>query len=207
MPMGTNEQTFKASILCQDQTNGTAYTFDFGYRENSGTAPHIDTGTAAGNFQTLVQAPFLAIIPERVNIVRYRFATVYGPYKGEIGFVEANQAGLLSIAGHLMPQEIAICLKRATGYASRRDRGRIFFGPVDPATFQQSEPNGDEVVTTVTDLVTVANLLKSNLTTGGHTLEPVILAADGTHAGRTVIKVSIAPVFAHRKTRRLRVGV
>lgn len=207
MAMGTNEQTFKASILCQDETNGTAYTFDFGYRENSGTAPHIDTGTAAGNFQTLVQASFLAIMPERVHIRRYRFATVYGPFKGEIGFVEADEEGGITPSGHLLPQEVAISFKRSTGYSSRRDRGRIFFGPVDPGNFQQAEPNGDLVENADSRLVTVSNLLKNTLTTQGSTLDPVILAADGTHTGRIVIKTSINPVFVHRKTRRLRVGV
>lgn len=202
-----NEQCFKASILCQDETNGTAFTFDYGYREAGGTAPHVDTGTAAGAFQTLVQASYVAILPERVKLVRYRFATVYGPFKGEVGFVETGGlAGDVEVTTNLLPQEVAIAFKRSTGHASRRDRGRVFFGPVDSTLFQMPQPNGDEVNVT-TPLQTACDLNKANLTVGAVTLQPVILAADGTHSGFIVIHATVAPVFVHRKTRRIRVGV
>lgn len=197
-------ENFRATIIMQGNL-GTAFVNDFGFTDNAGGSFHFDMGTAAGDFETMIQAAWLAILPDDVSIVKYRFACVHGPSLGEIGFVELNppQPGLLTSSDQL-PAEICISFKRNTGHASRRDRGRVFFGPVN-GEFHQ-EPNPD-LVTVTPALTTASGMLINPLTTQGHLLQPVILAADGTYSGRLVVNRSIAPVFVQRKSRRFRVGI
>jgi len=195
---------FKATIICQTNLE-TAIVFDFGYADVTAGAGHVDTGIAAGDFQTLVQAKLAALLPTPVAIMKYRFACVLGTHIGEIGFVEGDPIIVgLNEPDYILPSEVCISVKRNTGYASRRDRGRVFFGPV--GSNLRDPDNTDKVKTTDADLVNFRNLLKTNLVTQTRTLEPVILAADGTHSGHKIVNVAIAEVFVHRKSRRLRVG-
>lgn len=195
-------ECFKASIICEGD-DGTAYVFDYGFADTDGQV-HIDTGIAAGNFQTLVQNYYVAALPTDVTIKKYRFACVNGAHKGEIGFVnDVNVAGEAS-AVNRYPNEIAISMRRSTGYASRRDRGRVFFGPV--SAIWGNNANVNKVDLTAPALQDLRDLGKATLATQGAGLFPVILAANGTYNGRIIVRVDIAEVFVHHKTRRPRVG-
>lgn len=196
-------ETFKASVIAQ-VTDGTAIVMDFGYADTDGNV-HIDTNQAAGDFQTLVQALLLAALPDDTTIKKYRFACVKGTHKGEIGYVEGvNMAGEVS-AVNRQPTEICISMKRSTGYASRRDRGRIFFGPV--ANVFTDNANVSKVAVTSNILTDALELLRANLVTQAAGLLPVILAADGSYiANHFVTRVSLGEVFTHHKSRRPRVG-
>lgn len=201
--MAANE-TFRASVIMEGNL-GTAVVYDFGYVDNSGGGTHIDTGTAAGDFQTLVQATLVAALPTHITFKKYRFACVGGTHLGEIGYVDVPPDTVTgSDESDVLPMEICISLKRATGYASRRDRGRVFFGPCIRGF--QSADNVDKVVPSPY-LEAVRDLLKANLVTQTVTLKPVILAGNGTYNGRLITKVAIGEVFTHRKSRRWRVGV
>jgi hypothetical protein len=196
-------ETFKASIIA-NLADGTAIVNDYGYTDDSSGTTHIDCGTGAGAFQTLVQATYIAALPSNWKTVRYRFACVGGTHKGELGFVEdATHQGALD-SDNQLPAELCISMKRNTGHSSRRDRGRVFFGPV-ATDFINVDADWDKVPANPL-LTAVANLGKAALTVGGVTLHPVILAADGTYSGRVVINVSIGPTFVHRRSRRIRVG-
>ncbi len=201
--MAVNE-TFRASIIGQLTPSGTAIVFDFGYRDPSGSA-HVDCGTAAGNFQTLMQSTFANALPSAFIFVRYRFACVSGAHDGEIGYTDVIPPVTGALGPEMLPPEIAISMKRNTGHASRRDRGRIFFGPVSP-DYRQA-PDNDLVLASATELINVSNKLKADLVTGATTLKPVILAADGSYSGNDVIQVAIGPIFVHHKSRRTRGGV
>lgn len=198
-------ETFKASAILQGSL-GTAVVFDFGYVDLDSGTGHIDTNLAAGDFQTLVQSKMAAVLPEGVTFKRYRFACVGSTsHKGEVGYVEVDPpvTGTLGNEG-VLPMEMCISLKRSTGYSSRRDRGRVFFGPV---CIDFRDPNNVDFVAPTNNLNLVRDLLKTNLVTNTRTLRPVILAADGTYSGRTISRVAIGQTFVHRKTRRFRVGV
>lgn len=196
-------ETFKASVIGQ-LDDGTAVVFDFGYAHIDSPNVHIDTSIAAGNFQTLVQQLMADALPTDYNFKKYRFACVSGANIGEIGYVDVSPpvAGGLSPVNRY-PNELCASLRRSTGYSTRRDRGRVFFGPL--ATTLIDNANINKVVTD-TALVDVASLLKSNLVTQGVTLKPVILSSSGSYNGRVVIKSSVAEVIVHRKTRRPRIG-
>lgn len=199
----TNE-TFKATIVAQGNL-GTAFVYDFGFVDLAGGSFHFDMGICAGDFQTMMQTAWTDILPDDVAIIRYRFACVGGTSVGEVGFVDVSPpvtGGLAST--NQLPAELCISMKRNTGHVSRRDRGRVFFGPL--AKDFQEEINPD-LVTVTADLTTASQLLKADLTTQGHVLKPVILASDGTYSGRIVINTAIAQVFVQRKSRRFRVGV
>lgn len=192
---------FRATVML-DGNLGTAVNFDFGYIDNNSGSTVIDTGTAAGAFQTLVQATLAAALPETVIFKRYRFACVVGPNVGQIGYVDVDPpvtGGITS--GVVLPAEIAISMKRRTGYASRHDRGRVFFGPVHQQ--YQSSANIDEVQmdSTLTD---IANLLKTNLTVSTRVLKPVILRADKLTPQHIINNVSVGEIFVHHKSRRFR---
>jgi len=198
-------ENFKATMICSRPENGTAFVFDWGYTDPSGSA-HIDTGTAAGNFQTLVQAKMQAVLSTFIRIERYRFACVNGTHKGEVGFVNGTGImGLYTGAGNPLPQEICISMKRNTGHVSRRDRGRLFFGPCWTDFGDGLQQDGVDVANT--DLLDVCNLGKADLTTGATTLRPVILSGDGTSTGNFIVNTSIASIFVHRKSRRMRAGI
>lgn len=198
-----NGETFRGTIIGRIAADNSAVVFDFGYQDITSGSAIIDTGTAAGDFQTLMQAAFVACLPDDTAIERYRFACVGGAAKGAVGFVDVpgGIAGSLTAVDR-MPNEIAICLKRNTGYATRSDRGRVFLGPV--ATALIDGPN--DVNTTNGYLQALRDKLKDNLTTQGRTLRPVLLKADGTTNGRQIVNVGINPVFCHRRTRRPRIG-
>lgn len=198
-------ETFKATIIAV-LDDGTSIVNDYGYTDVGPSSTHIDTGTAAGNFQTLVQATYVAALPTNWAVYRYRFACVGGTHVGEIGFVDVSPKlhGALDPTNQL-PAEMAISMKRQTGYATRRDRGRIFFGPV-AVNFQQTSENWDQPADDSL-LHAVRDLGKATLTTSTVVLKPVILAANGTYNGRQVIKASIGPTYVHRKSRRLRYAV
>lgn len=201
--MATGE-TFKCSVI-GELDDLTAVVFDFGYVQLGGSAnDHIDTGTGAGAFQTLVEATMAAALPDDFNFVKYRFACVGGAHLGEIGHsFPANPLEGDLVSANRSPNELCASLKRSTGYASRRDRGRVFFGPLSTAVHDNGNVNKVDVAG---PLLAVANKLKSNLAVAGITLSPVILAADGTYSGRIVINTSVAAVMVHRRTRRPRTG-
>jgi len=202
--MATGE-TFKASIIAQ-HADGTAIINDFGYVDLAGSSAHIDTGIAAGNFQTLVQAKFLLAMDSNVRIYRYRFACVGGTHKGEIGYVDVAGGIAGALGSGTLPKEMAISMKRQTGHASKSDRGRIFFGPVSTDFWLGPVSDVDLCDPGITPLVNVADLLKATLTTGAVTLSPVILNAAGTYSGNIINHVSIPSELVHRKSRRVRVG-
>jgi hypothetical protein len=198
-------ETFKATIIAQ-HNDGTAIINDFGYVDLAGSSAHIDTGTAAGAFQTLVQAVFVAAMVADVSIFRYRFACVGGTHKGEIGFVDVSGGIAGANTSGELPKEMCISMKRQTGYASKRDRGRIFFGPVALDYWAGPTIAPDKVNAGVAEIVAVSNLLKANLTVSAVVLSPVILAGDGTYSGKVINRVSIPSELVHRKSRRVRVG-
>lgn len=195
-------ETFRATII-GELADRTAVVFDFGYMDSSSGSGHIDTGTAAGDFQTLVQAKIVAALPLDYKVTRYRFACVGGLAKGEVGYVDVTPpvSGALT-SGNRLPNEVAVSLKRNTGHAGRGDRGRVFFGPVSADIV--SDVN--EVDTTSPSLIAVRDLLKTNLTTSTRILRPVLLKPDGSSNGRLIVNVAIARVFVHRRTRRPRTG-
>lgn len=199
-------ETFRGTVIGSTGSGVNAILFDFGFRDNTGGSVHIDTGTAAGDFQTLVQSVLAAVLPSTYTFVRYRFACVGGDHVGEIGFVEVSPPvnGDNSVFDYILPNEIAISLKRATGYSSRHDRGRVFLGPVGSYLASASSNKPDAANT---DLIAAANLVKAVLTTGGVALTPVILSSAGTTNGRTIIHASIGQVYVHRRSRRPRVLV
>lgn len=200
--MATGE-TFKGSMI-NELADGTAVVFDFGFVQLGGSAnDHIDTGLGAGALQSLVQDTFVAALPDDLTVKRYRFACVSGAHLGEIGYVEVDPpvTGQLS-AVNRYPNELCASLKRTTGYASRRDRGRIFFGPLATTTIDNANINRVDV----SAFAAVHAKLKSNMQVSGITLSPVILAANGTYSGRLIINTSCAPVIVHRRTRRPRTG-
>lgn len=195
-------ETFKATMIGVMQ-NGTAVVFDFGYADVISSA-HIDMGTAAGDFQTLVQAKMLAVLPSTYSVVRYRFACVGGSHVGEVGYVVAGTGHVGLRSADTLPQEVAISLKRSTGHASRRDRGRIFLGPVDISFYDSLR--ADEVQID-TPLTVARDLLKSTVTAMGISLIPAIIASNGTYSGNRVTQVDIGQIFVQRKSRRLRFNV
>lgn len=197
-------QTFRASVILSN-LNSSQIVFDFSYADPGSVATHLDTGIAAGNFQTLVEAVLASALPSTTNIIKYRFATVSGPFAGEIGYVVRTTplpGGISSL--QTLPNEIAISMKRNTGHASRSDRGRFFFGPID-VTFQEPT-NPDLVIDTGSLLPPVTNLSTTSLVTGGVTLTPALL--DSAHAwnGHALVNSSVGPVFVHRRTRRFGIG-
>lgn len=198
-------ETFRATIQGEID-DGSAVVFDFGYFDSTSGSGHVDTGTAAGDFQTKVQARIVAALPDTYTVRRYRFACVGGTSKGEIGFVDVSPpvAGALSTVTAPMPNEICISIKRATGYASRGDRGRIFFGPVADDIVAGNGPNKYDMTNTA--LLSVRDLLKEDFLTQGRTLRPVLLRPNGTCNGHLINRVGLNPIFAHRRTRRPRQG-
>ncbi len=201
--MALNE-TFRATIIMVGNA-GTAFVFDYGYQDQTIGSTHLDTGTAAGDFQSLVQASYAAALPDEVSFVKYRFACVGGTHIGEIGYTVLTSPVTGDISpGAPLPAEICISMKRSTGYASRRDRGRVFFGPVDETL--RSTVNPDEVDLTISALNTVRDLGKATLATQGVTLQPVLLAGDGSTTGHVIVNVEMAQVFVHHKSRRFKVG-
>jgi len=202
--MATGE-TFRATIICSAQSTGTAFVFDFGFVDLSSGSAHLDTGTAAGNFQTMIQASLVALLPTDIFIRRYRFACVSGTHIGEIGYVEVTSPVHGALDEEVLPPEMCISLKRSTGHSSRRDRGRVFFGPC-VASLRNGDA-GDSVDTSNTALGVLADKLKTDVVTAGTTLKPVILSAAGGYSGRVINQVGIGPVFVHHKSRRTRVGV
>lgn len=196
-------ETFKATII-GELDDGTAIVNDYGYVDDSSGTVHIDCGTAAGAFQTLIQAAYVAALPNNWHTVRYRFACVGGTHKGELGFVEdSTTVGALETDDQL-PAEMCISLKRNTGHSSRRDRGRIFFGPVASFFVSGSTPWDKPIPGPL--LTAVMNLGKATLTVSSVALHPVILAANGSYSGRIIVNVGIGETYVHRKSRRLRVG-
>lgn len=193
---------FRASIIMRGD-DSTSYVNDFGFADKASGSTVIDTGTAAGDFQTLVQAKYAAVLPSDVQIVRYRFACVSGPHAGDVGYVDVSPpvAGSAT-ALNRMPNEIAVSLKRGTGRTGRDHRGRIFFGPVS----QDIQADINTVDTANADLIAVANLLKANFTTQTRTLTPVLVKANGTTNGYTIQRAAIATTFVHRRSRRPREG-
>ena len=199
-----NGDLYRASIISMN-LSGTAFVMDFGYVDQTSSV-HVDMGIAAGNFETLVQAALLAILPDSVAVLRYRFACVGGPNVGDVGFVEASPGTVGLISGvDVFPGEICISMKRNTGHVERTDRGRVFFGPVCE-TFRLTGTT-DTVDTANTDLVTFSNLLKSNLTVSTATLKPAIVSSAGGYSGNVVINTSIGRIFTHRRSRRLREAI
>jgi hypothetical protein len=202
--MALNE-TFRATVIMVGNA-GTAFVFDYGYQDQNIGSTHLDMGTAAGDFQSLVQATLAVCLPAEVSFVRYRFACVGGTHVGEIGYVEVTPPVAGSIApGVPLPGEIAISMKRSTGYSSRKDRGRVFFGPVDESL--RSGTNPDECDVTNVDLIAINALGISALTTAGVLLKPVLLAGNGTTNGHVLVNKAIASVFVHHKSRRFRTGI
>lgn len=200
--MALNE-TFKASVIGQ-LADGTAVVFDYGYVDLNPGIEHVDTGTMAGNFQTLVQDKMAQVLPVQFTFKRYRFACVGGTHAGEVGYVEVDPPVVGELLGvDNLPNEICIGLKRSTGHTSRRDRGRIFFGPVDSTLVDDDNRNIPEPNSALND---VRDTLKLNLAAGGYELRPAIIAANGTYSGRTIIHVGYSPTFLHRKSRRPRIG-
>lgn len=197
-------ETFKATVIGQ-LDGGTAIVFDFGYVDLTSGTGQVDTVTACGDFQTLVQDKLANVLPEGFTFMKYRFACVGGTHKGQIGYLPVSPpvVGNCTTEGSL-PAEIAISLQRSTGWSSRKDRGRIFLGPVSPELF--SGTHTDKPNRTYSALLQARDLLKANLTTQTRVLHPVILAADGTYTGRTVVNVNIGEVYVHRKSRRARIG-
>lgn len=195
-------EIFKASVI-GELDDGTAIVNDFGFFDSTSGSGHIDTGTAAGDFQTFIQAAMVAMLPDIYTFKRYRFACVNGPSIGEVGYVEVSPpvTGGASSTNR-MPNEICICVKRSTGHAGRGDRGRIFLGPVAEAYV--SDANHPDYA--ASDLLTLANKLKANLTTQSRVLKPVLIKPDGTSNGRPILQVNVNRVFCHRRTRRPRVG-
>lgn len=196
-------QTFRASVICEGPT-GTAIVFDYSYADSNLSPAHVDTGTAAGVFQTLVQATLAAALPDNVTFKKYRFATVTGPYAGEVGYVVVDPpvTGDL-VATDILPTEIAISMKRNTGHTGRGDRGRVFFGPVHKDF--QSTTNPDKVEPSA-DLTAIAALGNAVLTTAGPVLDPVLLNSAGVWNGHVITNTSVGDVFVHRRTRRFRAG-
>lgn len=193
---------YKATIIARDNY-GTSFVYDFGYATDGVSSIHVDCGTAAGDFQTLVQAKWAACLPNGIFLFRYRFACVRGPHVGEIGYVVANPPVEGSKDnGYRLPNEICISLKRNTGYNTMRDRGRIFFGPVSQ---DYRDPTNYDKVQDDSALRDVRDLLKATLTTQTEVLKPVILNKDGEFTGRYVIHAEIASVFTHRRSRRFRI--
>jgi hypothetical protein len=192
-------ETFKATVITEGNA-GTAFVFDFGFVDVTSGSAHIDCGIAAGNFQTMVQATMAAALPSEQIFRKYRFACVGGAHVGEIGYVVVDPPVLGGQEGDVLPAECAISMKRNTGFSSRRDRGRIFFGAV--VTSYRTGDNTDEITHTASTLVAVRDLLKATLTTQSRSLKPVILSAAGTYSGRQVINVEVAKVLVHRKSRR-----
>lgn len=197
--MAANEN-FKVSILCVD-VGGQSFVFDYGFHDDSGGAVHIDTNQLASDFQTAHEAAWRACLHQDVQIARYRAACVLGAHKGEVGYIDTAPGVAGTYEGDLLPREICMAFRRSTGYASRRDRGRIFFGPLTKD--RQTNANPDICAPQAVDF-TLCDTLKANLLTQTVTLKPVILAADGTYSGHLVNKVAIASIFCHRKTRRFR---
>jgi hypothetical protein len=197
-------QTFRGSCICQHD-NGTAFIFDWSYADPNPTATHLDTGIAAGNLETLMAADVLGCLPSMVSIYKWRFATVTGPFAGEIGYVvpsPPSPGGRTVLA--LLPQENAVSLKRNTGHAARSDRGRLFFGPIDAS--YQDLTNFDKVNDDGT-LMNLALKMKASLTVSSTVLTPCLLNSAGEWNGHAIINVSVAEIFVQRKTRRFRTGV
>lgn len=199
--MATGE-TFKASVIGQ-LDDGTAVVFDFGYLDNVSGSVHLDTGTAAGDFQTLVQTTMADALPTDFSFKRYRFACVSGAHNGEIGYVEVvgSVKGTVS-AVNRAANELCVTLKRSTGYSSKSDRGRIFFGPIPTGAMDNANVN--KIVPAF--YADTAELLRSNLTSGGVVLKPVILNAAGGYSGRIIVNVGVGEVMVHQKRRRPRIG-
>lgn len=202
--MAANE-VFKATVIGV-LTHGTAVIFDYGYQDQTGGSLHFDMGTAAGDFQTMVQATLAAALPVSFTFKRYRFACVSGAHVGEIGYVDVTSPviGTLTV-GVELPAEVCISLKRGTGFASRKDRGRVFLGPVMSGL--QSTSNPDQVVDIGTILAVAANLGTQGLNTQTANLTPVLVDSTGETTGRRLINASFGSVFVQRKSRRFRSGV
>lgn len=194
-------ETFRASVYGILDV-GTAVVFDYSYVDNTGGSTHIDTGVAAGNFQTLVQTTMAAALPAGFTFTKYRFACVTGTHNGEIGFVDVSPPVTGAMSDEMLPPEICISLQRNTGHSSRHDRGRVFFGPVHP-DYQDPSDHPDKVQIDA-NLTAVANLGKAVLTTSGVDLTPCLLSSAGEWNNNAIINVKINPIFCHRRTRRLR---
>ena len=201
----SNGECFRASVIAEAPATHTAFVYDFAYQDQTGGAVHIDTSLAAGDFQTLIQADLLAILPSNITIRKYRFACVSGPHIKEVGTVDdVGQSGAISAGSGDLPFEQCISIKRTTGFAGGTHRGRIFFSPV-AATFRLAQ-NG--VNAGASDLETFRDLLKADLTTSGEALTPIILPGNPTTALRKpIIHVAIATTVVHRVSRRPRLFV
>lgn len=195
-------EVFRGTMIAQGN-DGTAYVNDFGFMDSSSGSGHVDTGIAAGDLQTMMQAAIAAVLTDDVSIVRWRFACTYGPSKGEVGYVDVSGSVAGDwVSGGRMPNEIAASYKRNTGHAGRGDRGRIFVGPVPLGLVE----NANEYSVDVAAVTTLRDKLKANLTTQTRVLKPVLIKPDGSSNGRPILNVSVAKVFVHRRTRRPRVG-
>jgi len=196
-------ENFRVSVIGEMPATHAAVIFDFGLQDQSGGSVHIDCAQAAGDFQTAVQAAILAVARNDYTIRRYRFACVHSSagHLGEVGYVDdVNQDGTISMTSADLPNEICISMKRNTGHVGRRDRGRVFFGPVSH-TFRVGL-NGVDISNS--SLQDFRDLGRTPLLTQTVLLKPVILASDGTSTNREIVNVSIGLEFVHRKSRRTR---
>lgn len=192
---------FRATVMGITKDNA-AINFDFGYADKAVGSTRLDTGIAAGNFQTLVQTTMVAALDDNTSLYKYRFACTDGPNKGDIGYVEVSPVQGTVVPAIYFPNEMCISLKRNTGRTGRDHRGRIFFGPANEDTVLAADTNqADQASAT---LLAVRDLLKATLTVSGRTLTPVLLKSNGTTNGYTIINVGIAAVLCHRKSRRPR---
>src|SRR6478672_5576815 len=132
--------TYRATVIMRASA-GTQIVFDFGYVDVSSGATHIDMGTAAGDFQTLVQGTLAAALPSTQTFIRYRFACLKTVQAGEVGYVDVDPPVVgdktVTLVTDVLPLEMCVSMKRNTGHTSRRDRGRVFFGAVC-STFRDS---------------------------------------------------------------------
>lgn len=195
---------FKVSIIGQESVYGSAIVNDFGLAD-VGSSAHLDTVAIAAAFQTMIEAKLLACLPQTYSLLKYRCACVAGPHQGEIGFVINNSPPQGGGGNTSLPTEMAISIRRSTGYASRRDRGRIFLGPVDLGQFVDPY-HQDQLSASIGPLLTFAGCLASSITVSGTVLSPVILASNGTYSGNLVIHTQVASTFVHRRSRRAGIG-
>lgn len=196
---------FKLSIISQFNPSVTQIVADYGYTDNSGGSLHLDTGDIITSFRTMVETKYRAVLPDCVFIHQYRcqcVASTHG-FKGEIGYYDLNPTVAGTNGSETLPPEMAISIRRKTGWASRRDRGRLFLGPVTTSYFSSATP---DVVQVDATLLTFAGTVSESITVSGVVLSPVILSANGTYSGHLIIANSVPNGWVHRKSRRAGVG-
>lgn len=194
---------FRLSLLGNDGFRSIVNTFH--YADDSGGSVHINADAFCSDWWTTWSAPLLAAAVNSVNFTAVNVQCILGPNLGDIGVYGMNAGNTGTYGAPDVIPEICIAITRKITKAGRKNRGRIFWGPLNSGHFS-SVPNG-EVNTGDASLTSISTILTSSFTTQTVALDPCLVHAAGkpvvyTRTPGIITESVVSQGSVHRKTRR-----